>query len=134
MSEQFSIKSNQSDREIVFSQFDGESFYVSLKGRISSTIKVYGFAPHSHNFCHWFEILGSKNMPWSNEIVWESLEGEFRISATCSALGEVWIKMALIDLPGAGEESRIQTSLVTELGQLQRISKNAKRFFIGTST
>jgi len=134
MSESFSIDSSQSDREIVFSRYDDESFYVGLKGRVIGTIKVYGYAPHSHDFSYWFEILGANSKPWTNEIVWESLEGEFKISATCSTSGEVFIKVAFIDLHGADEECRIQTALVTELGQLQKISHNAKRFFSAEST
>ena len=134
MSESFSIKSSQSDRELVFSQCDGENFYVALKGRIAGAIRVYAYAPHTHDLLQWFEVLGGNKKPWSNEITWESLEGELRISATCSALGEVSIYVALIDQQGADEESRIQTALVTELGQLPNISKNAIRFFSNERT
>jgi len=130
VSESFSIKSSQSDRELVFSQFDEDYFYVALKGRITGAIKVYGYAPHTHDLLQWFKMLGGNKKPWSNEIAWESLEGELRLSATCSALGEVSIYVALIDQQGADEESRIQTALVTELGQLPNISKSAIRFFL----
>ena len=60
MSATFSIKSTSSDREISFSQYDGEDFNVEVKGTVSGATKVYGYAPHTHNLAHWFEKLGKK--------------------------------------------------------------------------
>ena len=129
MSENFSIKSTHSDREIVFSKYDGEDFWVELKGGINTSIRVYGYAPHSHDLAHWLSELGNYSEPWENEISWESLEGEFKISAKCTSLGHIHIMVSLRDLPGAHEEAFIQVGLETELGQLIIIAKGASNFF-----
>ena len=129
MSEQFSIKSNHSDREVVFARNEGEYFWVKLKGGITTEIRVYGYAPHNYDLADWFEKLGANKSPWPNELSWESLEGEFKISVNCTSLGHVHFVFSFRDLLGAYEESRIETGLETELGQLSNISNGARKFF-----
>ena len=129
MSEAFSIKSTHSDREIKFSKYNGEDFFVELKGGITATIKVYGYSPHSYDLAHWFVELGKHKTTWENEKKWESLEGEFKISASCSSLGQIYFVVSLRDLPGSEEEAFIQAGLETELGQIAKISNSASKFF-----
>ena len=130
----FSIKSTTSDREISFSQFDGEDFVVQVKGSVSGSTKVYGYAPHTYNLAHWFSELGQETNGWSETKKWESLEGEFKLSASCSSLGQVHFELSLRILPGADEEAYIEVGLETELGQIEGISNGAGRFFKGKNT
>lgn len=116
MSESFSINSTHSDRKLAFSEFDGENFIFELKGGISVSVRVYGYAPHTHDLAHWFNEFGNREVPWQGELVWESLEGEFKISATSTSLGQIYITVSLRDLPGAYEESYVQVGIETELG------------------
>jgi len=129
MSEPFSIKSTHSDRELAFSGCDGDYFRVELKGGIRAAIRVYGHAPHTHDLAHWFSELGKHCSPWEGELSWESLEGEFKISAKCTSLGHILIMVSLSDLPGSDEEAYIQAGIETELGQLINISNGARSFF-----
>jgi hypothetical protein len=129
MSEPFSIKSTNSDRELSFSKCDGDYFRVELKGGISAAIKVYGYAPHTHDLAHWFNELGAHTSPWEAELSWESLEGELKISAKCTSLGHIHIMVSLSDMLGAYEEAYIQAGIESELGQLTKISNGARDFF-----
>lgn len=125
----FSIKSTHSDREVVFTKYDGEDFWVELKGGIETSVKVYGYAPHADDFHQWLELLGEQSQPWPKELVWESLEGEFQIRASSDSLGHVHFQVSLRDLRGSYEESFIQVGLETELGQLGKIASQARMFF-----
>ena len=129
MNRTFSIKSTSSDREIFFSKYDGEDFFVELRGNVTATIKVYGYAPHTYDLAHWFAELGEQDTSWDEAKLWESLEGEFKISATCSSLGQVHFELSLRILPGADEEAYLQVGLETELGQIENISNGASKFF-----
>ncbi|MFT6437430.1 MAG: hypothetical protein ACJAVI_005504 [Candidatus Azotimanducaceae bacterium] len=100
-----------------------------MKGGISAGIGVYGYAPHTHDLGHWFEEVGRHETPWEGELNWESLEGEFKISAKSTALGHIHITVNLRDLPGAYEDSYSQVGIETELGQLIHISNKARKFF-----
>lgn len=124
-----SIKSTHSDRELQFTKYDGEDFWAELKGGITASVKVYGYAPHSHDLASWFASLGEKTRPWSDDLAWESLEGEFKIKASSDAKGHVYFHVSLRDLPGAYEEAFIQVGLESELGQLNKIASEAKDFF-----
>lgn len=129
MIESFAIKSTSSNREICFSKFDGEDFYVELKGDINATTKIYEYAPHSYNLSYWFAELGKQVTTWEDTKVWESLEGELKISATCTLLGRIHFLLALRMLPEADEETFIQVGLESELGQITNISNEARKFF-----
>lgn len=78
-----------------------------------------------------FSRLGAYDRPWSGVESWESLEGEFRLSAVCSPLGKVTFSVQLSGLQGAPEEWSVSASLLTEMGQLQKLSAGAHRFFGG---
>ena len=75
--------------------------------------------------------LASYERPWSSGECWESIEGEFSLSATCSPLGEVGFSVCIRGLQGAPEEWQASATLTTELGQLPKIAAGAQRFFGG---
>ena len=129
MSEPFSIKSTHSDRELVFSEYDGDYFLAELKGGINAVISVYSNTLHTHDLSHWFNELSTNSAPWENELSWESLEGEFKIFAKCTALSHIQFTVALSDMLGAPEEAHVQAGIETELGELTEISKAASKFF-----
>ncbi|MGC1377264.1 MAG: DUF6228 family protein [Anaerolineales bacterium] len=128
----FSIHSVSSDRELIFSNRKEEYFFVELKSSsLSASTEVWtGINSSLHTF---FQKLANFKTPWKDEQVWEAFEGEFKISATCTTVGHVifWIKLS--GSPGGAEEWKAETGLETELGQLERIAKNANIFFKRTS-
>ena len=129
----FSIHSNSSDRELAFlSSGKDDYFTVQLRGSsLQATQRVYAYTDRS-GLARLFARLSACERPWSGEERWESLEGEFSLSARCSSLGIVTFLVAILGLEGAPEEWRVSASLTTELGQLPNIAAGAHRFFGGT--
>ena len=125
---EFSIKSASSSQELTIFNRDGEYFEVQLAGVVSAHIRVYAYTDEQ-GLNNLFQKLGGMNKPWKGELAWESLEGEFKISVSCSSLGQVQFNIALWGLPGHPEEWRVNSGLVSEFGQLHAIANRANRFF-----
>jgi hypothetical protein len=125
----FSIHSVISDRELVFSDKTGEFFQVEIRGSgLNSNITIW----HDYGFSSlggYFADLAWINKPWDDARKWESLEGDFSISAICSKTGSVTFTIGIFHLAGNEEESRITVGLVSELGQLEIIARDAAKFF-----
>lgn len=124
----FSIHSSSSSRELVFQSRKGEYFQVILKGNVEAALDVYAHTDEQ-GLNHLFQELGVYQKPWQGKKEWQSLEGEFSISAECSSLGKVQFLVELRGLQGAPEEWKIQVGLASELGQLEKIAKQAMAFF-----
>ena len=122
------VSSTQSDRKLVFSNFNGENFDLDLTGTVQCSVSVYGYAPHSENISEWFKQLTAERKPWQGDMRWSSLETEFEISANCTSLGQVCFEVNLWLNVGAEEESQIKTFIVSELGQLEKIGREANIF------
>ena len=130
MTDTFSIKSSQTDRELVF--FNSESsdyFSVKLLGSVITDLRVYAYSPHQNDLESWFTELSNQSGPWKNTLSWRSLEGEFEISATCSNLGGVSFDITLDMERLTGEDTIIKTSISTELGVLKSLGSKARGFF-----
>ena len=80
-----------------------------------------------------FNKLASYQKPWKDTISWESIEGEFKLSASCTSLGAIIFTITLKDLLGTSEALAIQVGLETEFGQLQQIAKRSDNFFNSSS-
>ncbi len=131
--ENFTIHSTSSDRSLTFTNCRGNYFQVDLKGAgVSASVEVYAYTD-ALGLNNLFQELSAYNKPWTGTKKWESLEGEFSISATCSTLGNVEFRINLKMLPGHPEESAISTGIASELGQLSHIAKEAERFFNSAS-
>ena len=127
----FTIKSNVSDLALEFSDIESESFTVRLKSNhISASRKVYDY-PDIHRFPDLLERLALHDKPWDGEISWESLEGEFKFSASCSSLGSVTFRVMLNSYFG-GEDWNVETIILSEMGQLQVFARSARLFFGAT--
>lgn len=70
-------------------------------------------------------MLSSYEKPWTDIKRWESIDGEFKISAACSRLGKVTFELELSHY-GFSEEWAVKTQLNSETGQLPRIAKSAQ--------
>ena len=125
----FSISSTSSSRKLIFSGLNGEYFRVELTGDVSATTNVWAYTD-ANNLNGLFQELGRLEKPWQGEKGWQSIEGEFSIAASCSALGEVMFKIQIAGSEGAPEEWRVSAGLATEFGQLPQIAKSAEVFFV----
>jgi len=124
----FSIRSSSSNQEVNFCSRKGDTFLVRLKGTISTEVRVSAYTDEQ-GLNKLFQDLGETKKPWQGSKSWESLEGEFTISVYCSPLGEVKFRYSLWNLLGHPEELRIESGLLTELGQLEVIANQANKFF-----
>jgi hypothetical protein len=125
----FSIKSNASDRELAFLSPRPDHFIVELRG-VALAVKreVYTYTD-ARGLSNFFSSLSAHDRGWTDTRRWESLEGEFSISAQCSALGHVSFSIRIRDMLGGLEEWDVSAQLVTELGALTVIAKHARSFF-----
>lgn len=125
----FSIHSTSSRRELVFSAHKGEYFHVELKGfDVTASTDVWAYTD-ANGLNEFFQELGRAERPWQGQRSWTSIEGDFSLSATCTSLGNVTFHVALLGLPGAPEEWRVEAGLETDFGQLEQIAKHAGLFF-----
>jgi hypothetical protein len=125
----FCIHSANSDRELIFSDHRDDYFQVELKGGEIYALRGVWVDTDGNDANVLFQKLAGFQRPWQGAISWESLEGEFSLSATCTPLGQVTLLVILSCDIGTPELWRVEASLVTELGQLERIAKNANAFF-----
>jgi hypothetical protein len=129
----FSFKSNASDRELAFLDPRPDYFVVELRGfGVRAIREVYAYTD-ALGLSKLFGRLAEYSRPWNGAEKWESLEGEFSLAASCSAVGAVTFAVSIRDLLGSPEEWMVKASLITEMGQLPSIAANARSFFSGVS-
>ena len=125
----FSIHSTSSDRQLEFSNLRGELFTVVLNSSQLYVAKDISTYTDEFGLLRLFQDLAAQDRPWLAPFSWGSLEGDFKISATCTPLGVVTFQIHLIDQTGAAEMMDLSFSVSSELGQLPRIANAAKSFF-----
>ena len=124
----FTIKSNESDLTVNFSDRVGDSFLVQLSSSnltVTRGVSVYMDPSGIANFLEW---ISQQEKPWVEEVGWESLEGEFKIFAACSSLGAVTFRFMISNVYG-GEDWEVETLLQSDLGQIPEMARAAKVFF-----
>lgn len=125
----FSIHSVSSDRELQFHSLQGDEFMVELQGLSPSALLRVSAYTDAFGLNRLFQELAQLEKPWQGIKSWESLEGEFSLSSTCSLLGNVTFRVILIGLMGASEEWRLEAGLNIDFGMLQEIGKKSDAFF-----
>ena len=124
----FSINSSISGNSLKVVSLEPDYMFVELVGIVSVKLRVCTFTDEM-GLPNFLRRLSKFNRPWKTEQEWQSLEHQFRISATCSNLGEVYLEIELSDMHGHPEQWSVKTSIVTELGQLEHLANNAESFF-----
>lgn len=125
---EFRIKSSDSDLELILKDIKGDYFVAQIiSGHLNVRREVWAYTD-AHGLADLFEWLASQNRPWSDKQFWESLEGEFRFSATCSSLGKITFEVEFNHYSCA-EEWLVKTKISSELGQLPALAKQAREFF-----
>lgn len=126
---EFSIKSNESDRELVFSNLDGYYFQVEIRGfTLSANTTVYAYTD-AEGLNNIFQELGKLDKPWSGEKKWESIGDELILIITCNQLGHVLLEVELKILQGHPEEASVNANITIDFGSLSNIARDAKDFF-----
>ena len=102
---------------------------VQLRGTaLQVSREVYAYT-NARGFSEFFGELAACRRPWIEIRGWESLEGEFALSAACSALGKVTFSVRIRETLGGPEEWEVKANVVTELGALRAIAARARLFF-----
>ena len=130
----FNIHSVYSDRELIFRAQTKQRFEVELGGNGFSAVIGVWLDTYRDSLSVFFQKLASFKQPWRDAYTWESLEGEFSLSVTCTTLGQVTFLVKLRHVRREPEDWQLEASLVTELGQLDKIAKDANTFFHQIST
>ena len=126
----FSIRSSSSDVALAFTAPRKDYFTVELKGNEVRAIRqVYAYSPHSPNLGAFFLRIAHHDRPWASVEFWESLEGEFNLSATCSSLGVVTFSLVMHSRLEGVDGWRIVATLTVDLGQLPGVGAAAEQFF-----
>lgn len=126
--EQFIVKSSVSEAQLVFNRRVGEDFVVEFQSNHLRIVQpVCGFID-PQGVSRLFLDAAAHPKPWSGELLYQSLEQEFAMSASCDALGHVQLTITFARL-GAEEEWSAIASVQIELGQLSQLAANARHFF-----
>jgi hypothetical protein len=127
----FTIHSVYSEKELIFDNHKNQRYRVEFKGIeiFTSTYVWDGGRNFSQDLCSFLIELGNCNKPWSGERTWESLERELLISVSCTIVGHVIFQVEIYSGQGNDESCFVRANIVTELGQLENIARDAKLFF-----
>jgi hypothetical protein len=118
------IRSCSSNRELKIS-CGGDSYLLAeLVGfPVSATVEVWVETGDAAGLQAFLADLGKQGQPWTGMLEWQSIEGDFKLSATCTALGKVVFNVELRGLQGAPEEWGVTAGIDYELGRLERMSQ-----------
>lgn len=89
-------------------------------------VEVYEFNYHALPL--FFDDLAKHWKGWSDTKSWTSLEGGLRLEATTDGLGHIYLRVILRAIEIAAGW-RVQTTLLIEAGQLDRLAIDAKNVF-----
>lgn len=129
----FTIHSVNSEKELIFSSYENEYFRVELKGTdVYAYTEVWDAAWVDVTFKgldRFLDQLAKNGQPWHGEQKWTSLDHEFSLCVSCSKTGQVTFQVELDPHPGNGESWFVKANIMTELGHLEKIAKDAELFF-----
>lgn len=121
------IRSTNSNRALHIGGTSSSSIPVKLTGfPVTADTEVWFETGDVATLIEFFGELGQMQSPWQGAKTWESLEGDFRLSATCSQLGAVLFRVELRGLQGAAEEWHVDIGIESEFGQLEQLAKEAE--------
>ena len=102
-----------------------EYFWAELtRSDLRCRARVATFEPRGLRFSSVFREMADAWRGWDGEKLWESLEGELRLSFRMDSLGPVQVEVRLRDV----YHWDVRTTLVTESGALEPLAKSAEAF------
>jgi hypothetical protein len=123
------IKSAHSGTRLRFSDIQGDYFYATLTSpEYSGTVRIWAYTA-SYGLAELFEAMAKQWRGWTGEMNWSSIEGEFAITCTRDKLGHITLNIEMRQDFGDLEPWRLRAGLVVDAGQLDRIAKDARKFF-----
>lgn len=124
----FIVKSAETDARLVFSQRVGDDFLVEFQSQQLQVVhSVCGYTD-PQGVARLFQEAAAYSRPWQGQLLYQSLEQEFSIAASCSSLGAISLEVGFSRV-GARHEWSATTTIQIEFGQLSALASNAQRFF-----
>lgn len=127
---EFIIKSSISDLSLKLSDMREDCFKVRLQSIHLNIFRDVSIYTDRYGFSDFLQRLVIQKKPWKGKENWESIEGDFKLIATCNALGQVTFEIALVHA-GSDEDWFIKANLVCELGQLKELAASVRKFLNG---
>lgn len=126
----FTLKSRTSDLQLELSDISGDYFTAKIiSENVAGTLKVYAYTD-SQDFADMFEEMAARRPPWHDIRVYQSLEGEFRVSSECSSLGVITFEIGLNQQTHSdGENWKLIVQIESEIGLLPELARSARSFF-----
>ena len=93
------------NRELRISYARDSYLLVELDGfPVSASVEVWVETGDAASLQAFLADLGKQERPWAGRREWQSIEDDFKLSATCTALGHVVFNVQMRGLQGAPEE------------------------------
>lgn len=119
------IRSCTSNRELRISYARDSYLLVELVGfPVSASVEVWVETGGAASLQAFLADLGKQERPWTGMREWQSIEDDFKLAATCTALGHVVFNVQMRGLQGAPEEWAVTAGIGYELGRLERLSSS----------
>ena len=113
---------------LTFFNKEGEYFNVKFESpAISLSKKVWGYTDYGY-IVDLFSSIAKEWKGWEGVKEWNSVEGEFGISATIDSLGHIMLSLLFREIEGS-EEWSAECQLSIDSNQLDIIEKNMSNFF-----
>lgn len=127
------IKSSKTDATLSFSNLTKSGFQAAYQSKdIFVKIDVYDAFQLGASLQDMFALMAKHPKGWEGELNWGSLEEELEIYARVDRLGHVELSLVFNRLT-IDEHWRAETTLLTELGQLEKIFQDMQEFFSSKS-
>jgi hypothetical protein len=124
------IPSCDGRRSLRFHSRRGDYFDASVEGDgPRASVRVWGYTDCDF-LVDLFESLARDWRGWEGERSWSSIEGEFSIAAGTTKAGHVTLALTLRH-NDFKDHWRLDVSVFTEAGQLERIAREIATFFRG---
>ena len=128
----FMMKSASPASSLCFSNRSSDYFDVKVETpnlKATKKVNIYDYGP-TNGFVDFFQRLASHKKPWTGEEIWEPLEGEMKLRATCDALGHVGFDITLKDGFNSNPSWSLDCFMSFDFGDLPRYLANAKEFSV----
>lgn len=125
---EFRVKSSETNAELLFFGISGDYFSVEFSSDSVTCQRAVWAYTDAHGLADLFEWMASQGKPWEQAEGWESIEGEFKLYASCNLRGNVTFDIEMNCL-GCAEEWRVKLQLKSEFGQLPSLAKQSRAFF-----
>lgn len=130
MMDEFLVRSANPASSLRFDNKSPDYFDVTVETpslKATKKVCIYDYSPNN-GFVDFFQRIASHKKPWVGEEIWEPLEGDMRLRATCDALGHVELNVSLSNGFAEHDSWSLTCSVFVDFGTLPFLAEGARRF------